>query len=1339
MVFRPISLIVFTLSILASLSELAVAQNNDATNQADLEKKLSTVYSAYARAALKFTSEEERIEFYTDLVNPIFESRCIKCHGDKKKGGLRLDTREHILKGGESNAAIIPKDADKSLLVQAILHTHEDLKMPKGKLPQGEIDILKAWVTIGAPAPKAPEPKAIPAKEPDPAPKPRVRRPIIKMALEKGAPLSFNRDIRPILSDNCFICHGPDEKQRKAGLRLDLEKEAFKALSPGYHALVPANIEQSLLFQRIITKDEDDVMPPKDYPKQLKQEQIETIGRWILQGAPWEPHWAFAKAKTIEIPQVEKSAGWTQNTIDNFVLNTIEQKGFTPNKSADKRTLARRATLDLTGLPPIPADIEAFVNDDSPDAYEKLLDRLLAIPEYGEHLGRIWLDAARYADTNGYHIDNTRNMWRWREWVIDSFNNNKPFDEFTIEQIAGDLLENPTTDQLIATGFNRNHMVNFEGGAIPEEYRIQYVSDRLETTGTVWMGLTLNCAKCHDHKYDPISQKEYYQLFAFFNTIDEKGLDGNTPTGNSQPMIDAPNSMHKAKQTQLEHDTKLAKEALYKPISELDTAFESWKKDSISQVALRWTTLIPTKAAASGNDNLNIQKDLTFLAEGVAPEKGDYIVELKTDASNISALKLDTFTTETYNNKIGRFDNGNFVLTEFEVEYANPDTPDKYRRVKFVRSFADIAQPEFPIDWAIDGKQDTGWAPHGMGPAGNRSAIFVASEPFGYKKGTNLRIKLTHQSVHKQHLIAHFKISATEETQWSPVKPNAWYIRGPYQAKTKQQATDKNFVPGETIDLKATYDDQRAKWSKVLPVLSDGQVRDIEGGLSSTYFYRRLHSPSNRRVGVAFGATDGIRVWLNGEQVLKKEDAKALKENKVSTSLDLLAGKNELLVQVANFEGNARFYFNITNDPISGGNINQLLVFGEDESNWRQEEKDAIYHAYRSTHWDQWVELDEKFTKLNKELKDHIAQIPKTMVMGEMGKPRKTFILDRGDYASPLDEVTPDTPESLVAFPKDFPKNRLGLAQWLVDGNNPLTARVTVNRIWSRFFGKGLVTTPEDFGSQGALPTHPELLEWLAQDFIHNGWDLKALQKQIMMSATYKQSSKVNEEKYRQDTKNIYLARGSRFRVDAEVVRDSALAISGLLVNKKGGQSVLPYQPAGLWKEVGYGGNFTGQTFVQDKGENLYRRSMYTFWKRTSPPPSMMLFDAPNRETCSVSRGRSNTPLQALTLMNDPQFVEAARALGQRMIEQGGDTAKTRIDFAFMLATARHPNEREMTILSDKLYEQLESYSAADVPFSELLQVGDSEYNKKLNECELAAYSVIASLILNLDETITRN
>lgn len=994
--------------------------------------------------------------------------------------------------------------------------------------------------------------------------------------------VDFDRQIRPILSDTCYKCHGPDAAERQAELRLDLRDAALQPAESGKPAIVPGQPEASTLVKRIFSTNKSFMMPPPESNRTLTVEQQTLLRDWIAEGAKYQTHWSFTAPDRSPLPTVNDRS-WSRNAIDRFILAKLERENLAPSPQADRTTLIRRLTLDLTGLPPTPREVDAFLADGHTDAYERLVDRLLSSSRYGERMTLDWLDASRYADTHGYHIDSGRDMTLWRDWVIDAFSRNVPFDRFTVEQLAGDLLPNPTLSQQVASGFNRNHMINFEGGAIPEEYQTAYVIDRVNTTGTVWLGLTIGCAQCHDHKFDPVSQKEYYQLYAFFNNLPENGLDGRK--GNAEPMIPVPSLDQAATLDSQSRAISDLEQRLKGPLPSVDAQQTQWERSLSEAIATDWVVLKPDAMSAKEGATLEIHEDQSIVARGANPDKDVYTLTALAPREPITAIRLEVLPDESLaGNGPGRSVNGNFVLTEVRFDAGEP--------LKIKSAHADFSQSEFPVAHTIDGKKTTGWAVH---PEVGKShfVVFDLEKPLVAKEGTRLAITLEFESAWERHQLGKFRLSFTTSE-----RPLGWL---------------------------------------------------------------KLPEKITRIVGVS-------------EEKRSAEDASALRS------------------------------------------------------------------YYRTKVSAECMPLNQQLAELKKAHADIEKSIPTTMVMREMSTPRETFLLDRGQYDKHGEKVVAGTPASLPPLPKGAPATRLDLARWLVDPAHPLTARVTVNRLWQTIFGTGLVETSDDFGSQGALPSHPELLDWLAVEF-REGWDVKAMIRLMVTSATYRQSSISSPDLIARDPNNRLLARGVRHRLQAEFIRDQALAVSGLLDLRVGGKSVSPYQPAGLWEELASrldGQNWTAQTYEQSRGRDLYRRTMYTFWKRTSPPPTLVTFDAPDRETCTVRRSRTNTPLQALVLMNDPTYVEASRKLAERMIIEGGSTPEDRITFAFRLATARRPTADELQVLSE-LFQAQQSAFRQDVDAAlKLLSVGESRRNVDLDVPELAAWSMVASAILNLDETVTK-
>lgn len=1293
--------------------------------------------------------------FFDMRVAPVLQENCLSCHGaGKAKSDLRLDSAAAILKGGTRGPALEAGDPEASVLLQAIRHTG-DLKMPPGgHLDEKAIADIANWVMMGAPWPEevatletplnaklpdAPAASAVLAHQADKTEEVRAKVdvPRVTFDIQAGEPLSFDTHIRPILSNKCFACHGPDAAARKAGLRLDLEDEARKALPSGHFALVAGSLDESQLLHRIAAADPDDLMPPADFNKPVTQEEADLLARWILQGSVWEQHWSFEKPRRAAPPVVaEMWRDHVRNPIDNFILSKLPAQHLEPSPEADRRTLIRRLSFDLTGLPPTPDEVNTFVKDTSPKAYENLVDRLFASPRYSEHMARYWLDAARYADTNGYHIDNARDMWRWRDWVIDAFNKNMPFDQFTIEQLAGDLLPEPTLNQLIASGFNRNHMINFEGGIIPEEYRVAYVVDRVNTTSTVWLGITMNCAQCHDHKYDPITQREFYEFYAYFNTIAENGSDGND--GNAVPNVSAP--LPEQAEAKAALDVRLAslRDQLAAPMPEADTAQTKWEADQREALAARWTVLQPDEFASLGGATFDKDPDGTLHASGVNPDSDTYEVAGSPGMSEVTAVRLEVFRDDANPNKSnGRATNGNFVLTGFELEVVPADVDAAVQPVTFRSANADFAQADYPVANAIDDKKETGWASEGQAHPEDRTAIFVPDRPVFVAPDAKLRFRLKHESAFGGHNIGRFRLAVSDDPTLKGATLGPWHMSGPFVAEDGQQAFDTAYPPEQGVDLNATYPDGRQQWVKYT-TFPDETIQSLPGDVCATYLYRSVTAPSPRTMTLSLGSNDALRVWANGVEVHSNNVQRGGEADQDTVEVPLHEGENDLLFKVVNYGNAYAFYFRNAGETAGDIPLDLQLVLARNNATRTDAQRVQLRDFYRRMNSPEYQALATDLTAVEAEYQSLIASIPTTMVMGEMDTPRDTFILKRGEYDQPTELVTPGVPASLPPLPQDEPNNRLALAKWLVSPEQPLTARVVMNRYWEHIFGTGLVKTVEDFGVQGERPVNQALLDWLAVEFVESGWDLQHMLRLMVTCEAYRQQSNASADDLELDRANRYLARAPRFRLDAEVVRDNALALSGLLVEKRGGPSVSPYQPPGIWEEVAYGSNFTAQTFVQGTGDELYRRSMYTFWKRQSPPPSMMLFDAPNRESCSVRRSRTNTPLQALALMNDPQFVEAARVMAQRVLAEAPGTPEERVAYAFELATARAPKPEELRVLLSVYESERADFETHADAASGLIGVGDSEV-PEVDAAELAAWSTVTSIILNLDETITKS
>ena len=1047
-------------------------------------------------------------------------------------------------------------------------------------------------------------------------------------------PVTFNRDIRPILSDKCFACHGPDKAQRKTELRFDNEEGAFIALKSGGKAIVPGDLEKSVLYQRVISDNEVLRMPPGYLGHdKLSDDEIALIRGWIEQGAKWEKHWAFIPPRRESEPAVGDAA-WSQAGFDKFILASLKKGGLNPSPEADRRALIRRASLDITGVPPTPAEVEDFVNDASPNAYEKVLDRLLASPRYGERMAIRWLDVARYADTNGYQSDGYRHMWRWRDWVIDAFNDNKPFDEFTIEQIAGDLLPNPRRDQVIATGFNRNHRTSAEGGLVEEEFRVEYVADRVETTSTVWLGLTVGCARCHDHKYDPLLQKEFYQLFAFFNHLPERGLVYNF--GNEEPLIKAPTPADETKLAALDKKQAAAEKAWKKLDGKINKAQRSWEKWVQASGAPDW---------APGDGLI-----LHF------PLDGDLREETGVYRQPISHNPLTN-------------PNPDPPVRPFVVEDDGEDEGGKLsfdkgplgQAARFDGKTHVEGGPGFEFSF-LDPFTFSAW----INPTSPNGAILSKTELLPKEAGHGLYLREGKVFLYINNRWTDISLRLYGD---KPIEMNRWHhVAVTYDGGRKARGVHL-YVNGKEQGKEIDWNDL------IFPFGSDEPFRIGAGGGEPNFE----------------GLIDDVRVY---NRALTPEEATLLP---VRTSVTEIArkksGKRTTL--------EARKLRGAFLDRAAPAEIATARKRVYDT----RRERNLFYDS-----------------------------IPTVMVMMDSEEPRQAYILKRGSYDAHGDKVDPGTPAILSSFKPEWPRNRLGLARWLVDRSNPLTARVTVNRLWQMFFGVGLVKTAENFGSQGEKPPHQDVLDWLAVDFMESGWDVKEIVKTIVTSATYRQSSKTTPELIERDPENRLYARGPRFRLPAETIRDQALAISGLLNEELGGPSVKPYQPEGLWAEL----TFADNSYIRDDGDDLYRRSLYTFWRRTVAPPSMVTFDSADRETCAVREVRTNTPLQALNLMNDVTYVEASRKLGERMMNEGGETPAERIAYGFTLATARPPRSPESDVLHRAYSSFLDDFQTDPEAAEELLTEGESERDESLDVVELASYSSVASLILNLDETITK-
>ena len=1020
--------------------------------------------------------------------------------------------------------------------------------------------------------------------------------------------VDFNRDIRPIFSENCYACHGPDKNKRKAGLRLDIKEEAFKKQDSGDYAIVPKNIKKSKLLKLTSSQDEDDRMPPSKFGKRLTREQTTLLKRWVEQGAEWKAHWSYLPPERPLVPNV-KNKRWPRTEIDYFVLEKLEKAGLLPSKEGEKTTLIRRATLDLTGLPPTLEEVDAFLSDSNTNAYEKVVDRLLDSPHYGERMAVTWLDAARYADTSGYHFDSPRFMWLWRDWVIKAFNQNKPFDEFTVEQIAGDLLPNATREQKIASGFHRNVMTNDEGGADPAEYLAKYIVDRVNTTATVWLGTTIGCAECHDHKYDRVTQKDFYQLYAFFHNVPESGLDG-TRVENPKPRMMVATPEQEAKLTKLETAIPAAEKQVKTREAELPEAQRKWELEVLE--------------SASNTDAI---KDPAGL---LARFTFDETLEGQVRGENFTAHYKGSNAPVWGSGKIGRglkLDGQGAYVEAAGIEF------------DFTNAFSWGCWTKF---------KDKG------------GALLSKMDDGANFRGFDLLIEEGKPTVH---LVNKWPENAIKVTAKTALPKDVYqHVFAVYDGSRKAKGL-KIYANGKELPLEVKED-------KLSATITNGVPFHIGKRLSSLAYA---------------GSIDDVRCY-----------PRALS----AAEVEALAHGPQLALAL------------IPAEKRSADQAKELSVF------------------YKENYAADFKKAEANAANLKKQKEALLKEIPNTMVMEELPKPRDTFLLVRGNFQATGEKVSANVPAFLPPLAPGLAPNRLGLAQWLVSSENPLPSRVTVNRLWAMFFGTGIVKTVNDFGSQGDWPTHPELLDWLATEFMRSHWDVKHMVKLMVMSATYRQSAAVTPKLLERDPYNRLLTRGPRVRLDAEFIRDNALAVSGLLNPKIGGESVKPYQPPGLWE-------VTDRNTDQSKGQDLYRRGLYVYWKRAVHYPSFATFDAPNREICTVQRPRTSTPLQSLVLMNDPVYVEAARAFAQRVMSEAGKSVTERLVYAFRLVLARPPSTRELEVLQRAYDEQIENYQENAKRASELLAVGESP-KPQGDAVQLAAWTGVANVLLNLSETITK-
>ncbi len=1053
-------------------------------------------------------------------------------------------------------------------------------------------------------------------------------------AAEAAGSVDFNREIRPIFSEHCYTCHGPDSNKRKAGLRLDSETDAFKTLKSGDRAIVPGDLANSAVVARILSTDPEEVMPPPKHNRPLKPGQVGVLKKWIQEGAHWKKHWSFIPPERPPVPAVGNRA-WPRNAIDYFTLARLEKEGMRPNSEADKTTLIRRVTFDLTGLPPTIEEVDAFLADLTPEAYERLVDRLLASPHYGERMAQNWLDLSRYADTSGYHFDGVRFMWLWRDWVIKAFNENKSFDQFTVEQLAGDLLPHPTQSQRVATGFLRNNMTNDEGGADPDEYLNEYVVDRVNTFGGVWLGLTVGCTQCHDHKYDPLKTKEFYQLYAFFHNVPEKGLD-RIRTDNPPPRLPVPTTEQAMKFVEADFTLKDAEKTLGDRESELGESQEKWERETVAKP--------PGKPKAEGL-LASIALDGSLSAQG-------------TGTNSV----LGTFAGGGTNTAAG---------TNAVAEQPPFDDGPFGKALK------------------LDGKSHAEFG---------QLASFDRTNAFSYG--------------------AWVKADGDGAILSKMVKGPAYTGFDLIYSEEKIEAHLVGAWPDDSVKVKTNDKFPKGRWTHLL-VAYDGS-----------------------------GKAAGVTLYVNGV----KRATEAVKDHltgSITNEAPVRIGSREGELALKGWVRDVRFYQRTLSSEEA-----RLLVFepymtiiSKSRGQRSDEQRGELQRMYKAAYAVDYLRAEKALAAARSAKDAFYGQIPTTLIMEEMNPPRETFMLTRGDFRNHGERVGPGTPSILPPLPEG-PTNRLTLARWVVSKEQPLTARVTANRYWAMFFGAGLVKTVNDFGSQGEWPSHPDLLDWLAVQFRDGGdpvsnempgldrpaigaWNVKALVRLMVTSATYRQSAAVTPEKLERDPYNRLFTRGPRLRLDAEFVRDNALAVAGLLNDKIGGASVKPYQPPGIWDGV-------DAQYVQDHGKALYRRGLYVFWRRSAHYPSFATFDAPSREVCTLQRQRTQTPLQSLTLMNDPVFVEASRGLAERVLREEPEDVHKRIVRAFRHTLGRVPEAEEVSVLEKAYARQLDRFTDDPESAKALLKTGESPEPDKVDPVTLAATTALANVLLNLNETITK-
>jgi hypothetical protein len=1171
--------------------------------------------------------------------------------------------------------------------------------------------------------------------------------------------VEFSRDVRPILADRCFVCHGPDAGTREADLRLDSFEEATRDRG-GWRAIAPGDPAQSELMQRVASEDPDYVMPPEgSHRTKLDQEERAILETWIEQGARYAEHWSFVSPQRPELPD----AGL--HPVDAFVRARLAAEGLEPSPPVEPELGLRRLFLDLTGLPPTPEETAAYLAEleagaDPESLWARWIGRLFTEEpyrsRYAERMASPWLDQARYADTNGIHMDAGRQIWPWRDWVLEAYRSNMPFDRFVLAQVAGDLLPDATQAQIVASGFHRNHVMTDEGGAIDAEYLVEYAADRVTTTGSVFLGLTLLCARCHDHKFDPVSQEDFYQLFSFFYSNEEPGLYSQIPDPNRamEPFLEVPSAEQLERRESLAQEIELVREDLEQPSAADLEALEGFRGRVPGDLGLRWTESEVVEAISEGGATLTVTDAGSVLASGENPATDVHTFRLRTEGRGLHAVQLDVLRHESFvNGAPGRGMNGNAVLTSVEFEAVSVADPDIREPLEVSWAWADRFQDndDYGILRALDERDNTGWAIGGHEHGDECSALFVFDREFGYEGGTELVVRLSYESIWSGHVFGHVHLSLASLSARGldrlPLAQGAWYHAGPFSVGAGD-AYEREFGPASatafdpTVDIEAD-DGAYVRWSYKRE-FRDGEVTSLVGGVNLHYVGKELYSTTAREVEVSLGSDDGFELWLNGSRVAERNIARAVGADQDRASIELSPGRNSLVLKVVNTGGLAGFYFDAleTSERLPVDMLPVVLYPGartDHGASWEE----RVVHAWRLEGSPEYSEGLALISQLEQESAQLESEIPRTMVMRDRSEPRQAYVLDRGEY-NKVDEERPVEPGIPGLFgqletstgDESTRATRLDLAQWLTAPENPLVARVAVNRLWQLLFGTGIVATSGDFGTQGEWPSHPELLDWLAVEFVESGWDVQQLMTTIVTSETYRQASAVRPEVFEVDPHARLLAAYPRRRLDAEAIRDQALYVSGLLREELGGPSVKPYQPEGLWREVAM---LQSNTRIFERGgeEDLWRRSLYTYWKRACPPPSLLTFDAPTREACVVRRSQTNTPLQALVLWNDTQFLEAARVLAERTLRETQSEGEG-LRRLFQRCTGREPSERELELMSGTLARYLERYADDEQGAAALLEIGDAPLDVELAPSRVAAWTLVASAVLNLHSSITQ-